>query len=117
LNGVEQAERALTDTLDVVRLHHQDGRQTVLAWARTESPVQVQIGATSDKALLLDQYGEVGAALQPENGVYTLNLPGARCNPVDGCAVGGAVSLFIQPDGTAAVFEITSNGQTALVFE
>lgn len=116
LNGVETAQRARTDTLDSVLLTHSDGHQTLLMWARTENPAQVQISPTGDKAMLLDQYG--GArVLRPQDNGYTLNLSGARCNDVDGCAVGGAVSLLIQPAGDFAMNEITQNGQIPLTFE
>lgn len=116
LSGVEQAQRARTETLDVVRLTHINGRQTILVWARTDRPAQARIGATADKALLLDQYGRA-LVLRPENGAYTLSLPAARCNVVDGCAVGGPVSLLIQSGGNGEVFEDTAGGQTALIFE
>jgi hypothetical protein len=117
LGGVERAERARTDTLDAVLLTHADGRQTLLAWARGENSAQLQIGATGDKALLLDQYGNA-IVLRPQAGVYTLDLPAARCNAVDGCAVGGAVSLLIQPaSDTRNDVEVTTGNAMTLEWE
>ncbi len=116
LNGVETARRARTATLDAVLLNHSDGRQTLLVWARTAESVQVQMGLTGDKALLLDQYGHA-QIVRSQNGAHRWQLPGATCNEVDGCAVGGAVSLLVQPAGDFEVREITSNGQSVLTWE
>ncbi len=55
--------------------------------------------------------------MRPLNGKYTLALPGAVCNAVDGCPVGGLVTLLVQPAGAATVEEITAAGITPLVFE
>jgi hypothetical protein len=116
LNGVENAQRARTDTLDSVLLTHSDSRQTLIVWARTETPTRVQVSASGEKALLLDQYGNA-QVLRPENGFYTFSLPSARCNDVDGCAVGGAVSMLVQPGGDTVVSELVQNGSATLTFE
>jgi hypothetical protein len=105
LTGVETAALAATDTVDVVRLVHVDGRQTTLVWAKTAAPTAVEIAATGDKAVLLDQYGSK-TLLRPVDGVYTLTLPGARCDDEDGCAIGGLVSMLVQTDGESAVVEV-----------
>ncbi len=57
--------------------------------------------------------------VRPFNGVYTLSLPAARCNRVDGCAVGGQVTLLVQGDGAGAtiVQEMTQAGLVPLVGE
>jgi hypothetical protein len=34
----------------------------------------------------------------PVEGRYTMRLTGARCNAVDGCAIGGPVMMLIQPE-------------------
>jgi hypothetical protein len=102
------AERAQSAHADVVRLAHPNGRQTLVAWARTEADAGIEISATGDRAQLLDPYGTT-ALLLPENGVYRLTLPGARCNDVDGCAVGGPPLIFIQTAGVAAVRDVTES--------
>ena len=55
--------------------------------------------------------------LRPLNGTYVLALPGADCNALDGCPVGGLVTLLIQPAGAAMVEEITAAGIDPLAFE
>jgi len=99
-----------------VKLTHGDGHQTLVLWARTDVAAQIEISATSEKAQLLDQYGNIILA-RPVDSVYRLLLPGARCNSVDGCAVGGSVFLLIQPVGDGIVREITSAGEVDLTFE
>lgn len=106
LGDAVSAERAQTARAAVVRLTHQDGRVTLLAWARTEAAAAIEIGATGDKAQLLGLDGSA-ALLRPAEGVYTLRLAGARCNAVDGCAVGGPPAMLIQPAGAPAVRDVT----------
>jgi hypothetical protein len=88
----------------------------LVAWARSAEAVQIQIAATSDEAQFVDQYGKM-MTLRPFNGNYMLTLPGAICNTVDGCPVGGMVSMLIQTAGAdTLVEEISAAGITPLVF-
>lgn len=103
-----------SDTADIVRLAHSSGLETWAAWARSDVPAQITISATSDKAYLLDQTGSI-MSIRPFNGVYTLSLPAARCNRVDGCAVGGHVTLLAQGAGDTIVQEMTPAGIVTLV--
>ena len=112
LGGVTQARRTQTETVDAVRLTHVDGHETLIVWARTAADVQIEMSATAEKAHLSDQYGNI-TLVRPVDGVYVLNLPGARCNTVDGCAVGGPVTLLVQPAGETRI----SVDQTQLTFE
>src|SRR5690606_8185385 len=114
--GVEQAQRASTPRVDAVHMQHVDGHQTLMLWARTAAAAQVEVGAAGDKALLVDQYGAI-TLLRPTNGIYTLSLPGATCNEVDGCAVGGAVWLLVQPVGESVVRESRETGSVSLTFQ
>lgn len=116
LSGVTGASRANNDLVDAVRLTHQNGHETILLWARTEAPVQVQVSASAEKAQLLDQYGNM-RLVRPVDHYYTLTLPGATCNQVDGCAVGGPVSLLVQPSGDTQINVLEAGGQTRLMFE
>ncbi len=102
LNGVGQAQRASTEQVDVVRLSHRDGHETFVMWARTASEAQVTVSATVDKAQLIDQYGNM-TIVRPVNGAYTVPLPAAICNDVDGCPVGGATYMLVQPGGEMSV--------------
>ena len=103
LSDVEAARRAAVRRVDAVHFTHRDGlRESLLLWARTDAPATVRVTATADKAHWIDQYGGV-ALLRPVDGFYTLHLPGARCNPVDGCAVGGPAWLLVQPPGEISV--------------
>jgi hypothetical protein len=120
LNGVEQAALAQTLTVDVVKLTHADGRQTFIAWARTDQPTEIELSASGEKAHFVDQYGNI-TLVRPQDGHYRLSLPGATCNEQDGCAVGGDVSLVIQPTvETAAlitVHEIPAADRVTLNFK
>ncbi len=116
--GVTQARIARTDTVDAVEMIHVNGRQTVVAWARTAQSATITITATGSKANVFDQYGNM-TVLRPVNGVYTLTLSGAACNEADGsCPVGGAVMMLVQPSGELNVQEVTANSEAiTLEFE
>ena len=118
MTGVQSAELAQTATADVVRLRRDDGQDVLVGWARTAEATQLQITATGNEAQFIDQYGKI-VTMRPLNGSYTLALPGATCNKVDGCPVGGLVSLLVQTGAEAAnnVNEITAAGITPLVFD
>jgi hypothetical protein len=115
-NDVAAAALAQGASADVVRLTHASGAVTYAAWARTAEAALVQIAATDEKAQLVDEYGTL-ITLRPLIGAYTLALPGAVCNVVDRCPVGGAVSLLVQPEGAAIISEMTPEGAVPLVFD
>ena len=115
-SGVTQANRATHDLVDAVRLQHDNGHETILLWARTEAPVTVQVSASTEKAQLRDQYGNM-TLLRPVDDYYSLTLPAATCNPVDGCAVGGPVSLLVQPTADTHIDILEAESTTRLVFE
>lgn len=116
LNGVQSAALARTDGVDAVRLTQADGQQTLIVWARTAAQAQIMVSATGSESTLLDQYGKM-VTLRPINGAYTLSLPGATCNNVDGCPVGGMPSLLVQPQGNFTLQEMTPAGLLPLDFE
>lgn len=111
---VEQVQRAHTEQTDVVRLVHADGHETLVMWARTDQAVRVQINATAEKAQQIDAYGNINLLHASADG-YVISLPPARCNDVDGCAVGGPPVLLVQPAGVAQIIEVDS--QTQMLFE
>jgi hypothetical protein len=112
LRGVTQAQRVSTAAVDAVRLTHEDGHETVILWARTADAAEVQVKASAEKAQLVDLSGNI-VIVRPDETYYALLLPAARCNNVDGCAVGGPPALLIQPAGAT---HILVNNNT-LVFE
>jgi hypothetical protein len=111
---VANAQLAQQETLNVVRLNHHNGRETVVAWARTDQATTISITATTDKAYLIDILGNL-TIVKPNNGVYNLVLDGAQCNSNDGCFIGGQPIILLQANGGASVFEGTST--TELTFE
>ncbi len=116
-SDVTAAQFAQSEHLDAVLLTHASGRQTLLLWARDDSPAQAQISATDDKAYLLDVYGNM-RIVRPVDAVYSLALPGATCRgDAEGCPVGGAVWMLVQPAGSSSVQDTTADAATPLVFE
>jgi hypothetical protein len=105
---------ATSESAAVVRLDAGD-QQIIAAWARSGLPAQIRVTATDVEAQLSDQYGMM-LRVYPLDGAYTLGLPGARCNAIDGCAVGGSVTLLFQPAGDSSVFQVTPGGIAALEF-
>lgn len=116
LNNVETAVHAQTEHLQVVHLVRTDGQQLIVAWSRTAQPAQLRIEDTGEIATLFDLYGQ-NLSIESSGGAYTLMLEGARCNPVDGCAIGGDLQIFKQPVGEILIQEVTSSGVVDLVFE
>jgi hypothetical protein len=116
MSDVKSAVLAQSDGIDAVEMQRADDTQIMAVWARGADAAKVQIAATGSEATLIDQYGHE-TAVQPSSGFYTLTLDGARCNKVDGCAVGGNVSLLVQPAGSVTVQEITPSGMVDLSFQ
>jgi len=97
-----------TEHVSVVQMQVADSHMLTVMWARQESPASVKITATSDKAYQLDQYGNM-TLLRPVGEVYLLDLEPAQCTETDGCFIGGAVRIVIQPIGTLAITQIEPN--------
>jgi hypothetical protein len=116
-SGVESAALARSETINLVRLDHADARSTFAAWARTERAVTITIAATDDKAYLIDMFG-AAQIIRPVDGVYRLDLPSAECEDAEGegCVVGGAALLLVQPAGDAPAHEIIDGQPSPLTF-
>lgn len=112
-HDVTVAQLARGQRVDVVRLAHADGHVTVVAWATTADAAQVRVRAA--QAALSDQYGRA-LPTQPQGDFYTLDLPGARCNVVDKCAIGGA-ALLLNARSVNGVQEVTASGAVDLLFD
>ena len=115
-SDVERGLFVRSDTADVVRLAHRSGLETWVVWARGDVPAQIAIGATSEKAYLISQTGSI-MSIRPFQGRYMLSLPAAQCNRVDGCPVGGHVTLLVQGAGTTQVEELTAAGSFPLAVD
>jgi hypothetical protein len=113
-DGVTDGTYAQSDSVDVVRLTHSNGQETLVAWARDADAAQIRVQATGTKAYLIDQYGGE-QIIRPLDGYYTLSLAGAHCNADDvvSCPVGGVVWVLVQPGGDVSVEE----NNTPLNFE
>jgi hypothetical protein len=109
------AQLAQSDTVDVVRVYHTNDQQSIIAWAKTATPTGIEITATGEKAYLIDQVGNLSIVM-PQNGVYKLTLRGARCNPNDGCFIGGEPVILVQLNGETTVYELNAEAQRVLIF-
>lgn len=114
-NDVQSSVLAQTETVDVVQLIHANNQQSHVAWARTETPTTIEITATDDKAYLLDALGNI-TLLRPENGVYTIALSPALCEEGEGCFLGGAVAILVQPHANTTVRENVPDNTITLDF-
>jgi hypothetical protein len=106
--SVTSATLYQTKTVSIVQMQVADSHVLTVMWARQESPVSLKIIATSDKAYHLDQYGNM-TLIRPVDETYGLDLAPARCTETDGCFIGGAVSILIQPVGTMTITQIEPN--------
>ncbi|MEM9951214.1 MAG: hypothetical protein AAF846_06435 [Chloroflexota bacterium] len=107
-NDVTSARFAQTPSIDLVQLIHGIEQQSIVVWSRTENMAMLEVSATSDKAYLLDAYGNI-TILRPIDGLYTLELHPARCEEGEGCFLGGAVAILIQPDRPTNIRDITDD--------
>ena len=70
---------------------------TRVLWARRPTAVTLQVPALADSALLVDALGET-TAITPENGAYTIDLPGMRCYAE--CYMGGPPFFLVEEGAT-----------------
>ncbi|MCS6835144.1 MAG: glycosyl hydrolase [Anaerolineae bacterium] len=109
-SDVRVARLAQTERLDVVRLGHADGRQSLVMWARTDQPVQVRLSAAPAKIHMLDMLGQVQVMIASD-GTHSLNIPPALCPPTpDGCFIGGE-PLIVMLSGPLPRLEAVSDGR------
>jgi hypothetical protein len=104
---VRRAALGQSAAVDVVRLPHHDGGETIIAWARTAEPVALTIGA-GDAASVEDAFGSA-MTLPALDGQLMLTVPGAVCSPVDGCAVGGQ-PLMVTADAPFGAVHVLERG-------
>jgi hypothetical protein len=110
-DDVQTATLYQSDTLDLVRLIHPNGQQTIVAWARTGEGTSLEISATGDKAY---RFGYLGGldTIEPENALYTFTLFPALCEKGEGCFLGGEPIIIVQPNAATTIHEIAPNNQT-----
>lgn len=98
LGGVTAAERERWDTVGQVRLE-QDEQTTTVLFSRLPAPQEAIVPATADTAELVDMWG-VRETIEAEDGVFTVELPGALCSQTiaDYCMIGGTTYYLIQAD-------------------
>lgn len=102
-----------TEHVTAVQMQVAESHSLSVMWTRQDSPASVNITATSDKAYHLDTVGNM-TLLRPVDGIYTLELEPARCTETDGCFIGGAVKIVMQPIGTMTITQIEPNQTTIL---
>jgi hypothetical protein len=107
-NDVEKAALVQTERVDAERLQHHNSQETIVAWAREDKPVSVEIAATGTKAYRLDLYGNI-TLLRPQNGVYRFQLSPATCEEGEGCFLGGEAVILVQPESVTTVKVIAEN--------
>lgn len=112
--GVSAVRMAQTDLLQAVMLSREDDSGLLIAWARTESPVEISFFAAAETTML-DQYGNI-MPVPISGNQQTMMLPGAICNRRDGCAVGGSPLLIGFADELSDIRIEQSNGRESLVF-
>jgi hypothetical protein len=93
--GVDRAAAAANARAAAVYLKRRDGASIAVGWARTAEPVVLDVPISGGSALILNEYGGI-IRVNPSDAGYHLLLPGAACNPADGCPVGGRTALLIH---------------------
>jgi hypothetical protein len=101
--------RQQTDLYTMVTFNRPTGVTRVL-WARTTTPVTVQVPALAESGLQISVLGSE-TPIVPENGVYQIGLSGARC--YDDCYMGGE-PVFIFEAGVQAAGNETASGGGAV---
>lgn len=111
---VTSAEWITTEDLNIVQMQVKDSHILTVMWARQDKPVQVTITNTSDKAYQIDQYDNMILS-HPMDDVYTIDLDPARCTDTDGCFIGGAVKILVQPIGEMTITQVKPSN--TIIFE
>jgi hypothetical protein len=81
------------------------GQTTTVLWTWGQTPAVVRVRAIAPTGLLVDARGQA-APITAVDGVYVVDLPGARCSAGPDCSIGGAPRLLIEagaPAGRAAL--------------
>lgn len=78
-----------------VFLRRTDGATVRVFWARRAQDVTLRVPAQTGSALLIDQWG-AAQQIEARAGAYTLELPGASCEPDGYCLMGGAPFILIE---------------------
>lgn len=76
---------------------------TRILWSRTAAPLTVQVPALAADGLLVSALGET-QPLAAIDGVYTIELGGARCTPA--CDIGGPPVFLVEKGGPDSVLDI-----------
>ncbi|MCA9931218.1 MAG: hypothetical protein KC419_22185, partial [Anaerolineales bacterium] len=89
LAGMQGVSRERWDAVGQVRLD-QGSYSTTVLFSRLPAPQQAQVTATANTAVLVDMWG-ARQSVSAQNGVFTVDLPGALCVQTAGdyCMIGG----------------------------
>lgn len=92
------------EMVEIVRMAHEGGRESFVMWARGEQNVLLALShqQAMQKAYRIDIWGHM-TLVRPKDGRWEVELLPARCNPVDGCPVGGPTQIFTLPMSGAQV--------------
>jgi hypothetical protein len=100
LAGFQGGQLEQRPEVSIVTVPRASGTTTVL-WTRTPAPATVQVSARAATATLVDIWGR-RRAISASDGVYTVELPGARCTHTAPCIIGGAPYLIVEGSVDAA---------------
>ncbi len=92
-SGVQQTDWQQVDNIYMVTLNRGTQSTTVL-WNSSPTPVTFSLNAIAPEALLVDDQGNE-QPLIANNGLYTIQLPGAVCSH-SACFIGGSPRLVIE---------------------
>ncbi|MCP5097290.1 MAG: hypothetical protein GY943_17225 [Chloroflexi bacterium] len=102
LAGMQGVQRTRWDAVGQVHLDQGTHATTVL-FSRLPAPQQAQVEAMANTAVLVDMWGG-RRSISAQNGVFTVELPGALCLQTAGdyCMIGGEPFYLVQStDGSA----------------
>ena len=96
LAGMQGISRTRWDAVGQIRLE-QAGKQTTVLFSRLPAPQQATVEAVSQTAVLVDMWGN-RRSISAQNGVFTVDLPGALCAQTAGdyCMIGGETFYLVQ---------------------
>ena len=111
---VTEVELAQTSTLTAARLHHANGRFTLVLWAVDANGTAVDITLSENKATLIGLDNQF-TIVQLDDNVYSVTLAAAHCTEVDGCFIGGT-PIILTTYGDVAITESTPTGVQPITF-
>lgn len=99
-NSVTEAALTQTANANIVTMQTQSGETLLVAWARTDRPVTLNVFSNAIDLEQIDLYGGI-TSVKVTDRPMVFTLPGTVCDAKEKCFLGGPVLILRAPAGMA----------------